>query len=119
MLKNPSISYRNSRPLKDYSGTGRGAKDNQHSPLRIKSGPRSRSPGGHDRINSSYIPRRMKYHNLGQNLADKRNFSSSNLDLPMDTSPPKRDPKEGNPNWLSMRTGGQFSRYAEEGGSDD
>ena len=118
MLKNPSISYRNSRPLKDYSATGRANK--QHSPLRVKTGGTSRSPVMHDRINSSYVPRRMKYHNLGgKSLADQRDFSRSNLDLPMDTSPQKQDPKEANPNWLSMRTGGQYSKFQDEGGSDD
>lgn len=105
MLKHPNISYRNSRPLKDYRGHSKEGRL-ESSPLRVKTG--NRSPA-HDRINSSYIPRRMQYHKLAPALADKRAYqSSSNLDLPLSSSEKKQDDK---PNWLSMRTGGQFSKY--------
>ena len=90
MLQNPSISLRSTRPLKDYSLAAR----QQQSPLRIRAG--SRSPG-HDRINSSYIPKNMSYHRLGPSLADKRyNLSSGNLDLPIGQSDEKqsRDERE-------------------------
>ena len=40
------------------------------------------------------------------------------MDLPM-SSGEKSDPKEGNPNWLSMRTGGQFTKFQVEGGDAD
>ena len=39
-------------------------------------------------------------------------MSSGNLDLPRDLSSEKK--AERNPNWLSMKTGGQFSKFEEE-----
>ena len=57
----------------------------------------------------------MNYHKLGPSLADKRQtYSSHNLDLPMGSSAKKPDPKENKPNWLSMRTGGQYSKFQDD-----
>ena len=109
MLQNTDVSYRNSRPLKNYSLAER----KKQSPLRIKTKSGSRSPG-HDRINSSQLPRNQSYHRLSyQNYENQKyNFPSQpsikNADLPIE------DPDENKPNWISMRTGGQFSKFHQD-----
>jgi hypothetical protein len=62
----------------------------------------------------------MTYHQLAPGLDRRYNYSSGNLDLPIGAQADEKkrdDPQEPPPNWLSMRTGGEYTRF--RGGDED